>query len=105
MTETATGIGALPLALLHQHGPGPVLRSSAATCFLVGELISLVILAVAGRTHMPQVTAALAHAELRNAVRRSKSPNDWYDMIEWLYGSTRLEGAVSNESRGQFAVA
>ncbi|TNB49216.1 3-hydroxybenzoate 6-monooxygenase [Martelella lutilitoris] len=36
-----------------------------------------------------------AHAALRNAVMRSKSPNDWYDIVSWLYGSTGLEGAVS----------
>lgn len=36
-----------------------------------------------------------AHAQLRNAVMRAKSPEQWYDVIEWLYGSTGLEGAVS----------
>ncbi|AMM83381.1 3-hydroxybenzoate 6-monooxygenase [Martelella sp. AD-3] len=36
-----------------------------------------------------------AHAALRNAVMRSKSPDDWYDIVSWLYGSTGLEGAVS----------
>ncbi|WP_176084456.1 3-hydroxybenzoate 6-monooxygenase [Martelella sp. HB161492] len=36
-----------------------------------------------------------AHASLRNAVMRSKSPTDWYDIIAWLYGSTGLEGAVA----------
>lgn len=40
-----------------------------------------------------------AHAELRNAVMRAKSPADWYDEIEWLYGSTGLDGAVSRETR------
>jgi 3-hydroxybenzoate 6-monooxygenase len=40
-----------------------------------------------------------AHAELRNAVMRAKSPDDWYDIIDWLYGSTGLEGAVSRETR------
>lgn len=40
-----------------------------------------------------------AHAELRNAVMRAKTPNDWYDTIDWLYGSTGLEGAVSAETR------
>lgn len=36
-----------------------------------------------------------AHAALRNAVMRSKSPDNWYDIVSWLYGSTGLEGAVS----------
>ncbi|WP_199258499.1 sulfite exporter TauE/SafE family protein [Paracoccus binzhouensis] len=59
VTETATGIGGPPLALLYQHSSGPVLRSTVATCFLVGELISLVVLAVAGRLHLDQALAAL----------------------------------------------
>ena len=41
-----------------------------------------------------------AHAALRNAVMSSRSPDDWYDQIDWLYGSTGLEGAVSAETRG-----
>ena len=59
ITETATGIGGPPLALLYQHAPGPVLRSTVATCFLVGEIISLVILLFAGRVEASQFRAAL----------------------------------------------
>lgn len=40
-----------------------------------------------------------AHAALRNAVMSARSPSDWYDQIDWLYGSTGLEGAVSAETR------
>lgn len=40
-----------------------------------------------------------AHAELRNAIMRAKAPGDWYDIVEWLYGGTGLEGAVSTETR------
>lgn len=39
-----------------------------------------------------------AHADLRNSVMRSKTAEDWYDTIGWLYGSTGLEGAVSLET-------
>ena len=39
-----------------------------------------------------------AHAELRNAVMSAKSPENWYDIVDWLYGSTGLEGAVSSET-------
>jgi len=39
-----------------------------------------------------------AHAELRNAVMSAKSPENWYDIVDWLYGSTGLEGAVSAET-------
>ncbi|WP_423205940.1 sulfite exporter TauE/SafE family protein (plasmid) [Paracoccus yeei] len=60
VTETATGIGGPPLALLYQHAPGPVLRATVATCFLVGELISLAVLLVAGRVGADQFGAALA---------------------------------------------
>ena len=42
-----------------------------------------------------------AHAELRNAVMRARSPQNWYDIVDWLYGSTGLEGAVSSETRGR----
>jgi uncharacterized membrane protein YfcA len=31
---------------VYQHRPAPVLRSTVAACFLIGEVISLVILAV-----------------------------------------------------------
>lgn len=58
VTETATGIGGPPLALLYQHAPGPVLRSTVALCFLVGELISLVILALSGAVSTSQIVAA-----------------------------------------------
>lgn len=40
-----------------------------------------------------------AHAQLRNAVMSARSPEDWYDQIDWLYGSTGLQGAVSAETR------
>ncbi|QBF33874.1 3-hydroxybenzoate 6-monooxygenase [Thalassococcus sp. S3] len=40
-----------------------------------------------------------AHAALRNAVMGAKDPGDWYDAIDWLYGSTGLEGAVSSGTR------
>lgn len=32
-----------------------------------------------------------AHAQLRNAVMRAKSPDNWYDIVDWLYGGTGLE--------------
>lgn len=59
VTETATGIGGPPLALLYQHRPGPILRSTIACCFLVGEIISLIILAAAGQVHLDQLLWAI----------------------------------------------
>ena len=59
VTETATGIGGPPLALVYQHRPAPVLRSTVAVCFIVGEVISLGFLAAAGKVHAHQVGVAL----------------------------------------------
>lgn len=59
VTETATGIGGPPLALLYQHRPGPVLRSTIACCFLIGEIISLITLAAAGQAHIDQLLWAI----------------------------------------------
>lgn len=59
ISETATGIGGPPLALLYQHHPAPVLRSTIAFCFVVGEVLSLGLLALAGRAHAEQFATAL----------------------------------------------
>jgi uncharacterized membrane protein YfcA len=59
VTETATGIGGPPLALVFQHKTADVLRSTIAVCFLLGELISLAVLLVLGRIGEPQLRAAL----------------------------------------------
>ena len=58
MTETSTGVGGPPLALVYQHRPAPVLRSTIAACFLIGELISLVILAMSDKITPDQVRVA-----------------------------------------------
>jgi hypothetical protein len=58
VTETATGIGGPPLALVYQHHPVAVMRSTIALCFLVGQLFSLATLLVAGRIGTPQIVAA-----------------------------------------------
>jgi hypothetical protein len=59
ITETATGIGGPPMALVYQHQPGPVLRATLATCFFIGEVVSLVLLALSGRLSLAQWSAAL----------------------------------------------
>ena len=61
ITETATGIGGPPLALVYQHHPVATMRSTLALCFLLGQLMSLAILAIAGRIDAAQW---LATAEL-----------------------------------------
>lgn len=54
VTETATGIGGPPLALVMQHAAAPVLRSTLAFCFLVGQIISVAFLAAAGHATSSQ---------------------------------------------------
>ncbi|MEW2218005.1 sulfite exporter TauE/SafE family protein [Streptomyces sp. NPDC006990] len=49
ITETATGVGGPPLALVYQHRPPAELRSTVAVCFLVGEIASLALLFATGR--------------------------------------------------------
>ena len=46
---TMSSVGGPPLALLYQREPGPVLRSTLGTTFLIGSLLSIGALAVAGR--------------------------------------------------------
>jgi uncharacterized membrane protein YfcA len=58
VTETATGIGGPPLALVYQHRPVATMRSTLALCFLIGQVISLATLAVAGRVESSQCIAA-----------------------------------------------
>ncbi|MER5306572.1 sulfite exporter TauE/SafE family protein [Streptomyces sp. NPDC002773] len=48
LTETATGVGGPPLALVYQHRPPAELRSTVAACFLVGEVASLALLFATG---------------------------------------------------------
>lgn len=49
VTETATGIGGPPLALVYQHEPPPTLRATIAVCFFVGQVMSLAVLAMNGQ--------------------------------------------------------
>ncbi|MFJ3073433.1 MULTISPECIES: sulfite exporter TauE/SafE family protein [Pseudomonas] len=60
ITETATGVGGPPLALVYQHSPVATLRGSVALCFLVGEVISLVVLALGGHLRTEQLSPVLA---------------------------------------------
>jgi uncharacterized membrane protein YfcA len=55
ITETATGIGGPPLALAYQHRPAPELRSTLAVCFLLGEIISLALLAASDKVEWRQI--------------------------------------------------
>ena len=59
VTETATGIGGPPLALIYQHQAASTVRSTIALCFLIGELMSLVVLSAGGQALSNQFTDAL----------------------------------------------
>ncbi|GGB29039.1 permease [Flexivirga endophytica] len=48
LSETATGVGGPPLALVYQHSPAPRLRSTVAASFLLGELVSIALLLARG---------------------------------------------------------
>jgi uncharacterized membrane protein YfcA len=58
ITETATGIGGPPLALVYQHQPPPVMRSTVALCFLIGEVVSLAVLAAMNQVEERHLVAA-----------------------------------------------
>jgi uncharacterized protein len=58
VTETATGIGGPPLAIVYQHYPAPVLRATLAMCFLIGEIFSVVALIAKGRLGVTQLVDA-----------------------------------------------
>lgn len=60
VSETATGIGGPPLALVYQHHPAPALRATLAFCFLAGQAISLAMLALAGAVTASQLAGAAA---------------------------------------------
>ena len=57
---TASSIGGPPPALLYQHHPGPVLRSTTAALFVVGTILSTLALAVAGQVGRDHVGLAVA---------------------------------------------
>lgn len=58
ITETATGIGGPPLALVYQHQPPAVMRSTVALCFLIGEVVSLLVLALSRKAAAAQFASA-----------------------------------------------
>lgn len=60
VTETATGIGGPPMALVYQHHEAPILRSTLALCFAIGEIISLLMFLIMGLIHFRLIGSALA---------------------------------------------
>ncbi|MFH8737714.1 MULTISPECIES: sulfite exporter TauE/SafE family protein [unclassified Streptomyces] len=60
LTETATGVGGPPLALVYQHRPPAELRSTVAACFLIGEVASLALLFATGKAQVTELGQAAA---------------------------------------------
>lgn len=58
ITETSTGIGGPPLALLYQHAQPAVLRATVSLCFILGEVMALAVLSLGGQITGAQVKAA-----------------------------------------------
>ncbi|MFD4712554.1 TSUP family transporter [Streptomyces sp. NPDC058430] len=59
LTETATGVGGPPLALVYQHRPPAELRSTVAACFLIGEVASLALLFATGKGEVTELGQAV----------------------------------------------
>lgn len=59
ITVATVGVGEPPLALIYQHQLAAVMRSTLAVCFLIGELLSLGIPWVTGRTEWQDVLGSL----------------------------------------------
>lgn len=57
---TATSIGGPPVALLHQHRAGPIVRATLARLFLISSAMSLVGLAAFGRFGIDDVVRSCA---------------------------------------------
>ena len=57
---TATSIGGPPMALVYQSATGPTIRATLSTFFVMGTVLSIAALAVAGRFGGEEVVASLA---------------------------------------------
>lgn len=56
---TISGIGGPPVALVYQRAPGPMLRGTLSRFFLLGGLVSLVVLAASGEVDADAARACL----------------------------------------------
>ena len=62
VTGTSAGIGGPPMALLYQHHPGPIMRSTIGAAFVFGTSFSFVTLAIVGEVSVDQIVLALGLA-------------------------------------------
>jgi len=98
ISETATGIGGPPLALAYQHQRPEVLRSTVAGCFLLGELLSVGVLATIGRVTPQQTLSAallfpfLAVGGLASSLLRHSVKERWLRALVLIFAVT--SGAI-----------
>lgn len=96
---TAAAVDGPPLALLYQHAHGEQLRSTLATCFVIGALMSAAALGLAGELTVPQLEftlvllpALLVGLVLSTFVTRRLSPRTLRPLV---LGFAAVAGAIA----------
>ncbi|MBX7432608.1 sulfite exporter TauE/SafE family protein [Mycobacterium sp. Y57] len=94
---TATSIGGPPMALVWQRNTGAQLRGTMSGFFLIGSLLSLIVLALTGAVGIRTLTgfaalipAAVAGYLLSRVLNRHLNPN----RLRWLAIGVSAAGAV-----------
>jgi uncharacterized membrane protein YfcA len=59
-SDTVSSVGGPPLAVVYANEPGPVVRSTLSTIFVIGGALSIASLAIVGKVGRDQLLAALA---------------------------------------------
>jgi 2-polyprenyl-6-methoxyphenol hydroxylase-like FAD-dependent oxidoreductase len=78
--------------MLEQH-PGD--RDKAFEAYRAQRVIRTARIQIGSRAIGEHIYhAAGVHAQLRNAIMSAMKPEDYYDRLQWLYGSTGLTGAM-----------
>lgn len=81
---TASSIGGPPVALLYQHQPGPVVRSTLGAAFLIGLALSLLALGIAGEVECWHWALGIALTPgVMLGLYASRSLHNWLD-AGWL---------------------
>ncbi len=75
----------------HQGAIEPALKAYNAHRVLRTARVQLQSRAIGEHVYHP----AGAHAALRNAIMATKTQDEWYDAVAWIYGGTGLEGSAA----------
>ena len=57
---TTTSVGGPPMALIYQNSSGPTIRSTLSCFFIVGTIISLIVLAIIGKFRQKEILAFIS---------------------------------------------